>query len=87
MNRIETGVDDAHKTLETVTSDLAQNAQIIQSLASGAPDGVYDTLADLKTAFPSGDTRVKLVLSDDNWYYWNGTEWSSGGVCQSNQNR
>lgn len=69
--------------------ELATKQQIdnldsqIESLANGSPKGVYDTVDDLNLAFSTGDTNVYLVKADGNWYYWNGTAWTAGGVYQS----
>lgn len=48
-----------------------------------SPKGVYATLSDLQTAFPSGNQNVYLVSSNANWYFYNGTQWTSGGVFQA----
>src|SRR5690606_36282662 len=53
------------------------------SLASGSPKGTYTTLSALKTAFPTGNTNIYVVTADGNWYYWNSSDWVSGGVYQS----
>jgi len=52
----------------------------IQSSVSGSPAGVYATVGDLETAFPTGDNHIYLVGTD--WYYWNATneEWTNGGT-------
>lgn len=55
----------------------------IQSVASGSPKGVYATLTDLQTAYPTGNTNIYVVTANGNWYYWNGSAWTSGGVYQS----
>lgn len=50
---------------------------------NNAPKGVYATLALLQTAHPMGDTGVYVVAYDAKWYYWNGSNWVSGGIYQS----
>lgn len=55
----------------------------IQSVASGSPKGAYPTLSALQTAFPNGNNNIYVVTEDGNWYFWNGTAWTSGGVYQS----
>lgn len=50
---------------------------------SSTPKGVFSTLTDLQTAKPSGDEFVYIVTSNGHWYYWNGTNWTDGGVYQS----
>ena len=74
--------------LDTTNSAVALKADVtyvdtqISTVASGAPKGVYTTLVDLETAFPTGDTGIYLVTADGEWYYWNSTAWVSGGVYQ-----
>ena len=53
------------------------------AMASGSPKGVYATLALLQAAYPTGTTGAYLVTADGNWYYWNGTAWTIGGLYQS----
>lgn len=55
----------------------------IASVGSGSPKGVYATLSDLQAAHPTGDSNIYLVTADGNWYYWNGSAWTAGGVYQS----
>lgn len=58
-------------------------ADQVDGLASGSPKGVYATLASLQTDKPTGDTGIYIVSADGNWYYWDGSAWTSGGVYQS----
>lgn len=53
------------------------------AMASGAPKGIYTTLALLQAAYPTGTTGAYLVTADGNWYYWAGTAWTSGGIYQA----
>ncbi|HDR8493703.1 TPA: SGNH/GDSL hydrolase family protein [Bacillus cereus] len=50
---------------------------------NGSPKGAYQTLQDLKNAFPNGTNGVYVVNEDGKWYYWNGSAWVAGGVYQS----
>lgn len=64
------------------SSQLADiSSQLIA--VNGAPKGVYATLSALTTAFPSGNTNIYLVSANGNWYYWNGSVWTAGGVYQA----
>lgn len=51
------------------------------SIVSGAPRGVYNTVTELKQAYPNGTEGVFLVLEDGYVYYWNAVEsnWLSAG--------
>lgn len=83
---ISTGIPaDIAVQLNQVKTDLAQKATKaeVQAVASGSPKGTYATLSALQTAKPSGDTNIYVVTADGNWYYWNGTAWTAGGVYQT----
>lgn len=54
----------------------------LSSVASGSPAGVYATLSDLSTADPD-HSRIYVVSANGHWYYYNGTQWSDGGVYQT----
>lgn len=51
----------------------------VSVLASGSPKGVYDDVTALTTAFPEGNDNIYVCLDTGDWYYWNGTQWASGG--------
>ncbi len=78
--------------IDLIDSQLAEKAKItdvntqIASVASGSPKGVYATLALLQAAYPTGNTNIYIVTADGNWYYWNGSAWTAGGVYQSTLN-
>ncbi|PCE10078.1 hypothetical protein CKY08_00325 [Enterococcus faecium] len=63
-----------------VNQALNQVNDRISNFPKGNPSGVYTTLADLKTAFPNGNSNIYVVSADNKWYYWNGTTWTAGGV-------
>ena len=63
---------------------ILQIENTVNSVASGSPAGVYDTVSDLTTADPD-HSKIYLVLADGKWYYYNTSEssWTGGGVYQS----
>lgn len=68
--------------LEKANTEYVESS--ISAVASGSPNGIYKTLADLQAAFPNGDSRTKIVEADGHWYYWASDKtWKSGGVYQS----
>lgn len=76
--------------LDTTNQNVAAKADKnyvdtqIQSVASGSPKGIFATLADLQTAFPTGSTNIYVVVADGKWYYWNGLgSWAAGGIYQA----
>lgn len=53
------------------------------NISKGAPSGVYTTLAELKSKFPTGNSNIYVISADGKWYYWNGVDWTAGGSYQS----
>lgn len=70
-------------SLESKKANTVDVDKKIEAVASGSPKGTYNTLNDLKTAFPVGNSNIYLTLDNKNWNYWNGTTWLSGGVYQA----
>ena len=60
-----------------VNSQLNEMNQEIQSVISGTPL-VADTIEQM-----TDTSRIYVLTSDGNWYYYNGTNWISGGAYQS----
>nr|DAO26369.1 MAG TPA: distal tail protein [Caudoviricetes sp.] len=87
-NQTDLNATNANVSLNTAnisanTAKISTNTSQISSLASGAPkavslvSGMTDhTKNYVYTGSESGYTA-------GNWYYWNGSNWSSGGVYQS----
>lgn len=66
---------DAQKASEQLVNDL------FSKIGDAKPSGAFPTLTDLQTTYPNGDNKnYYVVTSDNNWYYWNGTAWTSGGL-------
>lgn len=96
LNDLVVGVNETIDTLNQVDAVQFKNRQDsfdvqlaqkvsqeqLNAVASGAPKGVYATLSDLQTAFPTGNTNVYLVTADGKWYYWNDSAWTAGGTYQ-----
>ena len=83
-NRIDLGnyyTKEEGQAYENSVNERINEMQSIISNISGDPKGVYDTLDDLESAYPTGTTGIYLVLADGHWYYWNSTneEWTDGG--------
>lgn len=66
---------------EEVDSRVTNVESELSSVASGSPKGVYATLSDLETAYPTGTNGIYVVVADGNWYYWNSAnaQWTAGG--------
>lgn len=69
---------NVYSTLE-IDGKVTDLENLIENAVSGSPKGVYTTLSDLETAFPTGAEGIYLVASNGHWYYWNGMAWADGG--------
>lgn len=79
-NAIYTAQSDAVAGVQQSTEAI----NLARNLSSGGPAGVFDTVNDLKNAFPSGDSRVYLVLADGKVYYYSYTKgWTAAVVYQA----
>ncbi|RMD02729.1 hypothetical protein D9O40_05360 [Clostridium autoethanogenum] len=67
-------------SLTTVKADKTYVDDKVATVASGAPDKTFVTLADLTAAYPTGDIKNKLVASDGHIYNWNGSAWTDTGI-------
>lgn len=67
---------------EVDTSTLATKTEL-NAVASGSPKGAYATLADLQSAFPTGNANMYVVSADGKWYTWNGSAWTAGAFYTS----
>ena len=80
---IKSQLAQSTQKIHTNTTNIAIHTSQIISLGSGSPKGIYATVSDLTTAYPTGNTNIYVVTADGNWYYWNGTIWTPGGIYQS----
>lgn len=79
--------DHAEQLADMLTQlSLKANANDVEAqiaaVTSGSPAGVFDTLASLQAAYPSGDNHIYIVTGDNgNWYYWklSTAQWTVGG--------
>ena len=80
ISDIENDIDTFKNSINgAITSQQTQ----INSIASGSPAGIYDTVEDLTTADPS-HSKIYLVLADGKWYYYDTNDgWTAGGTYQS----
>ena len=62
---------------ENVNSELARMQTEISSISNGTPTPVSN-VSDM-----TDTTKPYLLTTDGNWYYYDGTEWVSGGVYQA----
>ena len=75
-------VTSNYNVLENNKADVEYVDTKVNAVASGAPKGVYNTLSELQSAKPSGDSNIYVVSEDGCWYYWEGSSWNKGGVYQ-----
>lgn len=93
---IKNYVDPKFNELSTEVNNTInnQNGKIydienkVNSVASGSPAGVYDTIASLQQADPD-HSKIYLVKADGEWYFYNQatSQWKNGGVYQATSNQ
>lgn len=57
----------------------------IATNANGSPNEIFQYVSILRSTYPNGDDRPKLVTVNDvlNVYLWDGSDWINGGVYQA----
>ena len=91
-NRINLGLyytkEEGEEFEEGIEQRVSSVENELSSVASGSPKGVYATLSDLETAYPTGEEGIYVVSANGHWYYWDATneEWTDGGVYLSTGN-
>jgi hypothetical protein len=53
-------------------TSLQEKLNSLASSGGGTGVLVYQTLADLQTAYPNGTTQPAWIVGDNAWYYWSG---------------
>ena len=58
----------------------------LQSIASGSPAGVYETLEALEADTEADHSKIYVVSNNGKWYYYNTTneQWTEGGTYLAN---
>ena len=80
LNRIENGIADSVNGVNSNSHSIAELQTRISQIASGSPAPV-ETVAEM-----TDESAVYLYTGSEtgytagNWYYYNGTAWTSGGV-------
>ena len=69
--------------LASEKADITYVDNITQSIATGAPKGVYPSLSSLSTAIPTGNSNIYVTSDNGKWNYWNGSAWVVGGDYQT----
>lgn len=73
------------KRLDTMSKNISDKADLayvdlmLANAISGGPDGIYNTLADLKNKLPNGAKGYFYVIETNHLYVWNGTAWQDAG--------
>lgn len=70
------------QSLVSLGQQLEQAEAQIDLLTRGIGE-TFATLADLQTAYPTGDTKDHIVAADGHRYFWNDIAWADGGAYQA----
>ena len=80
LNRIENGIADSVNGVNSNSHSIAELQTRISQVASGSPTPV-ETVAEM-----TDESAVYLYTGSEtgytagNWYFWNGSAWTSGGT-------
>lgn len=50
----------------------------IESLDGLQLKGAFNTLAELRSAYPEGSPGLYMVYANNHWYFWGGDDWEKG---------
>lgn len=86
-------LDVEHSEVKSQIVDLSKQKAdqsyvdtMLSTAVNGGPKGIFNTLRDLKNAFPNGTGGSFLVLDIDpevaHVFIWNGTDWQDAGPYQ-----
>lgn len=75
LNRIEKGIDDSVNDVNANAHDIAELRTEVGALRNGTPPTASST-----SEMDPDESTVYINTTDGNWYYWNGSAWTSGGT-------
>ncbi|HEP1818421.1 TPA: SGNH/GDSL hydrolase family protein [Streptococcus suis] len=65
-------------------ADEAEIKSMLSNILDGSPKGTYSNMSALRQAHPNGTQGIFITTDNNNWNYWNGSDWVAGGVYQAN---
>ena len=67
--------------------EIEKVEELVSKMPSATPKETFNTLGELNTKFPNGDTSAMVVLEADGEtgfvYLWSGSEWKKGALYQA----
>ena len=75
LNRIEKGIDDSVNGVNSNSHSIAELQTRISQMSGGVPPTVSSTSGMNPEVSP-----IYVNTTDGNWYYYDGTAWTSGGT-------
>ena len=75
LNRIEKGIDDSVNGVNSNSHSIAELQTRISQMSGGVPPTASSTSGMNPEVSP-----IYVNTTDGNWYYYNGTAWTSGGT-------
>lgn len=79
IGNVENNVNSEIGRIKNTKADKTYVSRVVGSVASGSPKGVYSSATELRTAIPNGNNNIYVVTNSGDWYYYDGTTWTSGG--------
>lgn len=85
VGKVDNKVTELTPQINDLTAQLAQKAtrKELESVASGTPKGVFESLSDLESEHPNGTDGIFVIENTGGWYFWDGSGWQLGGTYQT----
>lgn len=71
---------------QTRSDTASQIKSAFEVIGDGSPQGTYDNLGALNTAYPTGTKGIYLTKDDGHWHYFANNAWQDGGVYNDPNN-
>lgn len=68
---------------ERLNTEFENILNSLKNMGDASPKGVFPSLSDLQSTYPSGAEGTYLTTDNGHWYLYNGTSWIDGGVYQA----
>jgi hypothetical protein len=71
-DEIVNAVNNLYDSIVTNQNAISNLQNTVSNLPTNQGALVFNTLADLQSAYPNGSVQPAWIIADEEWYYWNG---------------
>lgn len=62
---------------------LYDRLEALNAAATGGPNGVFNNVTELTSAYPTGKNGIYVTKDTGTWWYWSESRWQEGGKYQT----